>query len=63
MPIVRFFKLLVSPTDIESMARLGVDVVLMPGVGHFLMMEDPERFNRLLSEVIDEGARPVARGR
>jgi pimeloyl-ACP methyl ester carboxylesterase len=42
-----------SPTDIESMARFGVNVVLMPGVGHFLMMEDPERFNQLLSEVLD----------
>ncbi len=26
----------------------------MPGVGHFLMMEDPEGFNRLLAEVIDK---------
>jgi pimeloyl-ACP methyl ester carboxylesterase len=26
----------------------------MSGVGHFLMMEDPDRFNRLLGEVIEE---------
>ena len=41
------------PTDIPSLERHGVRVVLMPGVGHFLMMEDPERFNRLLRTEID----------
>ena len=40
------------PTDIESLRSYGVKTVLMPGVGHFLMMEDPEGFNRLLGEVI-----------
>ena len=30
-----------------------VEVVIMPGVGHFLMMQDPERFNGLLRAVID----------
>ena len=29
----------------------------MPGVGHFLMMEDPETFNRLLGETIEDFAR------
>ena len=42
-----------SPTDRESMDQFGVDVVIMPGVGHFLMMEEPERFNRLLLSTID----------
>ncbi len=42
-----------GPTDIESMRRYGVDVVVMPGVGHFLMMEDPAGFNPLLTEVIE----------
>ncbi len=42
------------PTDVESMERHGIEVVPMPGVGHFLMMEDPERFNRLLSKVLDD---------
>jgi pimeloyl-ACP methyl ester carboxylesterase len=37
-----------SPTDTLSMQRSGVEVLLMPGVGHFLMMEDPGRFNGLL---------------
>jgi len=45
------------PTDIASMERYGVEVVFMSGVGHFLMMEDPERFNRLLRTVIDKFVR------
>ncbi|MHC4740863.1 MAG: alpha/beta fold hydrolase [Planctomycetota bacterium] len=27
---------------------------LMPGVGHFVMLEDPERFNKLLEQIIEE---------
>lgn len=42
------------PTDIASMKRHGVDVVLMSGVGHFPMMEDPDRFNRLLKTAIEK---------
>ena len=41
-----------KPTDIEVLRRYGVNVVVMPGVGHFAMMEDPERFNSLLTNVI-----------
>ena len=37
-----------APTDIESMKHYGVEVMIMPGVGHFLMLEDAERFNDLL---------------
>ena len=36
------------------MERYGVKVVIMSGVGHFLMMEDPERFNALLKKAIDK---------
>jgi pimeloyl-ACP methyl ester carboxylesterase len=42
------------PTDIEALRRYGVKAVLMSGVGHFLMMEDPDTFNRLLSEAVAE---------
>ena len=42
------------PTDFESLKRHGVEVVLIPGVGHFPMMEDPERFNRVLGSVIEK---------
>jgi pimeloyl-ACP methyl ester carboxylesterase len=41
-------------TDIEALQRHGVKAVLMSGVGHFLMMEDPASFNRLLGETIEE---------
>ncbi len=27
---------------------------LMPQIGHFVMLEDPEKFNKLLEEVINE---------
>lgn len=39
-------------TDVESLERHGAKVLLMPGVGHFLMMEDPEGFDPLLREAI-----------
>ncbi len=42
------------PTDIAALQRFGVRTVLMSGVGHFAMMEDPERFNRLLAGTIGE---------
>ncbi len=32
------------------------DAVLMSGVGHFVMLEDPETFNRLLEEIVEEFA-------
>lgn len=42
------------PTDKTSMDRYGVQVMIMPGVGHFLMMEDPEKFNLLLKSAISK---------
>ena len=42
------------PTDTEALRRHGVRAVVMPGVGHFLMLEDPGTFNRLLGAVVDE---------
>ena len=41
-----------EPTDVGSMQKNGVEVIIMPGVGHFLMMEDPKRFNELLETAI-----------
>jgi pimeloyl-ACP methyl ester carboxylesterase len=43
-----------KPTDVASLERHGVKVVFLSGVGHFLMMEDPKRFNQLLSTVIQD---------
>jgi len=41
-----------EPTDIESMQRYGVKVVVLPGLGHFLMLEDPNLFNETLASII-----------
>ena len=43
-----------GPTDAASLARHGVKAVVMPGVGHFLMLEDPERFDKLLASAIED---------
>lgn len=47
-----------APTDVESMKQHGVDVVIMPGVGHFLMMEDPRRLNDLLGAAVERLSAP-----
>jgi len=39
-------------TDSTAVRRYGMDVVIMSGVGHFAMLEDPETFNALLSSAI-----------
>jgi len=41
------------PTDTQALRRHGVRAVQVSGLGHFLMMEDPDRFNRVLGEVIE----------
>lgn len=43
-----------GPTDVASLAKHGVKSVVMPGVGHFLMLEDPERFDALLATAIED---------
>ena len=44
------------PTDIEAGSRYASSfaAVDMPGVGHFVMIEDPETFNRLLEKTVAE---------
>ena len=39
-------------TNLEAAQRRGMDVTLMSGSGHFLMLEDPPAFNRVLDEAI-----------
>ena len=43
-----------SPTNVDALRRYApsIDVRTMDGVGHFLMLEDPETFNRLLDELL-----------
>jgi len=43
-----------QPTDLESLKRHGVEVMIMPNAGHFLMLEDPRRFNLLLHTAIEQ---------
>lgn len=45
-----------NPTDKDGLsARVkGYSLRLMPGRGHFLMLEDPETFDRLLEETVAE---------
>jgi len=45
-----------NPTNVEAAARYGIEVTTMLGVGHFVMMEDPATFNRLLEEIVEEYA-------
>jgi pimeloyl-ACP methyl ester carboxylesterase len=39
--------------DAGSLARHGVEAVAVSGVGHFLMLEDPVGFNRVLDRVLE----------
>ena len=45
-----------NTVDIEAARRhsSSFDVVYMSNVGHFVMMEDPDTFNRLLDEIVKE---------
>lgn len=43
-----------DPTDTASMQKYGVGVIIIPGVGHFIMMENPKRFNEVLEGVIEK---------
>ena len=40
------------PSDAGSLASHGVELVTMPGVGHFPMLEAPSKFNAVLREVV-----------
>ena len=47
------------PTNVEGNRRHvpGYQVAIMKGVGHYLMLEQPEAFNALLAEALSELAR------
>ena len=42
------------PTDYKAMDSLGFQVVALPGVGHFPMLEKPDVFNGLFLEALKE---------
>jgi len=41
------------PTDIDNLGRHGVQAEVLSDVGHFLMLEDPEQFNRALARIVE----------
>jgi pimeloyl-ACP methyl ester carboxylesterase len=45
-----------APTDVDSMQRFGIRVEVVAGVGHFPMIEAPERFNAVLARVVADFA-------
>src|SRR5262245_32590651 len=51
-----------SPTHIETAQRHGIEVVQLSGVGHFVMLEDPQTFNRLVDEAVQKFIRESAVG-
>lgn len=55
VPLVLINSDLRPPADAERIRKLSPEfrLVTMTGVGHFLMMEDPKRFNPLLEQQID----------
>ena len=42
----------ISPTDIDSLRRHGVEPILVADVGHFPMIEAPDRFNAVLAATL-----------
>jgi pimeloyl-ACP methyl ester carboxylesterase len=41
-------------TNMEAAQRYGIEVLLTSGVGHFVMLEEPQTFNRLLDEAVQK---------
>jgi pimeloyl-ACP methyl ester carboxylesterase len=53
------------PTRLDAIRRYAprFETTIMTGAGHYLMLEDPPRFNRLLGEILDGLAGPAKAGR
>ncbi len=41
-----------APTDVDSMRRHGVEPIVLEDVGHFPMIEAPDRFNPVLAAAL-----------
>lgn len=42
----------IALTDVESLKRHGVETIIVEGIGHFVMLEAPVRFNELLASTL-----------
>ena len=40
------------PKDPATLAAFGIDNVVLPGTGHYLMLERPQAFNELLARLL-----------
>ena len=48
-------------TNFEAARRRGIDVTVLPDVGHFLMLEDPHTVNRLIDAAVLRFLHPIQR--
>lgn len=62
VPIVVINSASWAPTDFEAAQRHGIEVKLIPDVGHFVMIEAPDVFNTLVDEAVKKfvARRPTA---
>jgi len=51
LPVVSMNPAISNP-DVESLEEHGVSVMLVPELGHFMMLEDPEAFNAILMDAV-----------
>jgi pimeloyl-ACP methyl ester carboxylesterase len=42
-----------GPTDADSLRQHRIEAIVLDGVGHFLMLEDPDRFNAVLASTLE----------
>jgi pimeloyl-ACP methyl ester carboxylesterase len=42
----------IAPTDVDSMRRYGIEPIVLEQVGHFPMVEAPDRFNPVLASTL-----------
>ncbi len=43
-----------GPTDGDSLRRHGVEPIVLEAIGHYVMLEDPERFKAVLASTLDQ---------
>lgn len=43
-----------KPSDQGSLEALGIDLTVIDDVGHFIMLEDPDSFNRTLTNILTQ---------